>query len=207
MIIAPTFTANFDANFGANAPAAKAAWIAAAGVFTANFTDPIHVNITVDAVAGTSVFGESSCPLLQITYANLLAAVIADAKSPNDAIAIGPGGSMVAVDPTGGNGGWWLTKALAVIPDDLTDDGTTTFGAGNSFTFSGPIAAGTSDFQGVAAHEISEILGRQDSRAKRWATWPTRTLFWTTSPTRVPGRSRWWEGREQVFQLTMEQRC
>ncbi|HEV8071140.1 MAG TPA: NF038122 family metalloprotease [Planctomycetaceae bacterium] len=165
MIITPTFTANFDANFGANAPAARAAWIAAAGVLTANFTDPIHVNITVDAVAGVGVFGESSCSLLQITYANLLAAVIADAKSPNDAIAIGPGGSMVAADPTGGNGGWWLTKAqakaLAVIPDDLTDDGTTTFGAGNPFTFSGPIAAGTYDFQGVAAHEITEILGRQ----------------------------------------------
>src|SRR5262249_8302200 len=36
----------------------------------------------------------------------------------------------------------------------------TTFGAGNPFTFSGPITAGTYDFQGVAAHEISEVLGR-----------------------------------------------
>ena len=47
-----------------------------------------------------------------------------------------------------------------MIADDLTNDGTTTFGAGNPFTFSGPIAAGTFDFQGIAAHEISEVMGR-----------------------------------------------
>ena len=36
----------------------------------------------------------------------------------------------------------------------------TTFGVGNPFTFSGAIAAGTYDFQGIAAHEISEVMGR-----------------------------------------------
>src|SRR5262249_39154470 len=41
-----------------------------------------------------------------------------------------------------------------------SNDGTTTFGAGNPFTFAGPITAGTYDFQGVAAHEISEVMGR-----------------------------------------------
>ena len=71
---------------------------------------------------------------------------------------------MTAADPTGGTGTWWLTrsqaKALAQIPDDRSGDGTTTFGAGNPFTFSGAIAAGTYDFQGIAAHEISEVMGR-----------------------------------------------
>jgi hypothetical protein len=90
--------------------------------------------------------------------------VVADAKTPNDNIAIGPGGSMTAADPTNGTGTWWLTraqaKALGVIPDDQVNDGTTTFGAGNPFTFSGAIAAGTYDYQGIAAHEISEVLGR-----------------------------------------------
>lgn len=62
-------------------------------------------------------------------------------------------------------GGTWLlarpqAKALHVIPDDLSDDGGTTFGAGNPFTFSGAIAAGTFDFQGVAAYEIAEVMGR-----------------------------------------------
>jgi hypothetical protein len=51
-------------------------------------------------------------------------------------------------------------KALGYIPDDTSDDGGTTFGVRNSFTFSGPIAPGTFDFQGVAAHEIAEVMGR-----------------------------------------------
>lgn len=71
---------------------------------------------------------------------------------------------MTSADPTAGAGTWWLTraqaKALGVIPDDQSNDGKTTFGAGNHFTFSGPIAAGTFDFQGIVAHEISEVMGR-----------------------------------------------
>jgi hypothetical protein len=90
--------------------------------------------------------------------------VVADAKTQNDRIAIGPGGSMTVGDPTNGTGTWWLTrpqaKALGVIADDMADDGTTSFGAGSPFTFSGAIAAGTYDFQGIAAHEISEVMGR-----------------------------------------------
>jgi hypothetical protein len=164
LVITSNFTDNFNANFGANAAAAQAAWRAAAQVFTSNFTDNIHINITVDAVAGTSVFGESNTSLLSILYTDLRTKVVADATTQNDAIAIGPGGSMTAADPTNGTGTWWLTraqaKALGVIPDDLSEDGTTTFGAGNPFTFSGPIAAGTYDFQGIAAHEISEVMGR-----------------------------------------------
>ncbi len=164
MIITPTFTAGFDANFGANATAARAAWAAAAEIFTNNFEDNIHINITVDALPGTNVFGESFVSLLSISYADLLARVKANASTQNDQIAVGPGGSMTAVDPTNGAGTWWLTraqaKALGVIPDDMSDDGGTTFGAGNNFTLSGAIAAGTFDFQGIAAHEISEVMGR-----------------------------------------------
>ena len=164
MIITPTFTANFDANFGANATAARAAWAGAAQVFTSHFSDNININITVDAVAGTGVFGQSFASLLSVSYADLLAKVTADATTQNDQIAIGPGGSMTAADPTGGTGTWWLTrsqaKALGQIPDDMSEDGITIFGAGNPLTFSGAITAGTYDFQGIAAHEISEVMGR-----------------------------------------------
>ncbi len=70
---------------------------------------------------------------------------------------------MTATDPTGGQA-WFVTraqaKAIRLIADDQNYDGMTTFGAGNPFTFSEPIAASTWDFQGVAAHEISEVLGR-----------------------------------------------
>jgi len=164
VIITPTFTANFDTNFGANATAAKAAWIAAAQVFTTNFSDSININITVDAVAGTGVFGHSNTSLLSISYAELLALVSANAATLDDQISLGSGGSISAADPTNGTGTWWLArsqaKALGFIPDDMAQDGVTTFGAGYSFTFSGGITAGTYDFQGVAAHEISEVMGR-----------------------------------------------
>ena len=162
-VITPTFTAAFNADFGANAVAAQNAWKAAASVFTSNFTDNINVNITVDAVNGTSVFGQSNTFLDKFSYATLYAAVVADAKTADDATATGIGGSVSPVDPTGGAGNWWVTTAEARalgLPDSTAVDGTTTFGAGNPFTFSGPIAAGTYDFQGIAAHEISEVLGR-----------------------------------------------
>jgi len=164
LVITPTFTANFDTNFGAKAAAAKAAWIAAAQVFSSHLADKININITVDAVAGTNVFGQSSTPLLPISYSDLLAKIRAEASTPNDQIAIGSGGSMTAADPTSGAGTWWLTrsqaKALGHIPDDMSEDGHTTFGAGHPFTFSDPIPVGTFDFQGIVAHEISEVMGR-----------------------------------------------
>src|SRR4051812_14817026 len=110
LVITPTFTDGFDMNFGADAAAAKAAWLAAAGVFTTHFSDNIHINLTVDAVAGTNVFGHSDTSLLPIAYADLLARVQADASTQDDQIAIGPGGSMTAADPTNGAGTWWLTR-------------------------------------------------------------------------------------------------
>jgi hypothetical protein len=164
LIITPTFTTNFNTNFGANASAAQEAWKAAAEVFTTHFSDDININITVDALPGTSVFGESFPALVSISYADLLTRVTADATTQSDHVAVGSGGSMTAFDPTNGTGAWFLTraqaKALGHIPNDTVDDGGTTFGTGNAFTFTGPITAGTYDFQGVAAHEISEVMGR-----------------------------------------------
>ena len=164
MDITPTFTPNFDANFGAQADAARAAWEAAAEVFTSRFSDNIHINITVDALPGTTSLGRSFPRTVTISYADLFARVSDSARTPNDQIAIGPGGSMTTADPTNGAGTWFLTraqaKALGFIADDLSDDGGTTFGAGQPYTFSGAIMPGTFDFQGVAAHEISEVMGR-----------------------------------------------
>jgi hypothetical protein len=164
LVITPTFTAGFNTAFGANAVAAQNSWIAAANQFSANFSDNIHLNITVDGVAGTGVFGQSqSSRAFGYTWATLRGRVVADATTPDDALGIGAGGSITVADPSGGVT-WAIVssqaKALGLIADDLVNDGTTTFGAGNAFTFNGPIAPGTYDFQGVALHEISEIMGR-----------------------------------------------
>lgn len=164
MIITPTFTANFHTNFGANAAAAIDSWAAAAKRFTDAFSDDIHINITVDAVTKAGVFGKSYPAFETIEYDDLFERMSAHASTQTDVIATGTGGSMTAVDPTNGTGTWVLmrpqAKALGLIADDTVDDGGTTFGVNNAFTFSGPIAAGTYDFQGVAAHEIAEVMGR-----------------------------------------------
>lgn len=164
LVINPTFTANFNTNFGANAAAAQASWNAAAAVFMTNFTDNVTINITVDGVAGTSVFGQSSSTGFLTTYANARNLLITDAKTADDATSIGAGGSLTAADPTAGGNSIYVSrgqaKAIGLIASDGTTDGTTTFGAGNPFTFSGAIAGGTYDFQGVAAHEIAEVMGR-----------------------------------------------
>jgi hypothetical protein len=77
---------------------------------------------------------------------------------------VGAGGSITAADPVGTTHTYWVStaqaKAIGLVADNLSNDGTTTFGAGNPFTFSGPIAPGTFDFQGVCAHEITEVMGR-----------------------------------------------
>ncbi len=162
LIITPTFTTNFNDNFGLNAAAAQAAWNAAAATIAGNFSDNIHVNITVDAIAGTSIFGSSDFLFATLSYGALRTAVVNDATTPDDAVAISASGSIAAVSPVGGS---WLVskpqaKALGLLPDDLANDGTTTFGAGNNFSFSGTPTGGAFDFQGIAAHEITEVMGR-----------------------------------------------
>lgn len=186
MIITPTFTSGFNTNFGANATAAQAAWNAAAKVFTDAFSNDIHVNITVDAVTKASVFGESFPASVSISYADLFDQVVAYASTQYNAIAVGPGGSMTPTDPTNGAGTWLLmraqAKALGYIPDDMKDDGGTTFGVENPFTFSGPIASGTYDFQGIAAHEISEVMGRTGLSGTDGKTYSLIDCFSYTGP-------------------------
>jgi hypothetical protein len=164
LMITPTFTDRFNSSFGANAAAARNAWIAAAQAFTRHFANDIHINIKVHAVPGIDVFGASQSYFFSISYSDLRARIVARAKTQDDQIAISAGGSLTGNDPTNGTGTWWLTrpqaKALGLIQDDLSEDGITTFGAGNHFTFSGEIVSETYDFQGIAAHEISEVMGR-----------------------------------------------
>jgi hypothetical protein len=164
-IFTPTFTSAFNTNFGANAAAAQAAWLAAANILGSSISDNIHINVIVDAVAGTSVLGQSSTPLISTSFLNLYNHLVSDATSADDLTATGAGGSLNGgTDPIGGSSNWWVSrvqaKALSIIADDLVNDGTVTFGAGFSYTFSGAIAPGTYDFQGVVLHELTELMGR-----------------------------------------------
>jgi hypothetical protein len=169
MIINPTFD---DAGMAAAGLTATqiakvhTAFNFAASQFMSSFNDPINVNITVTAVAGIGILGHSATNLMSFSYAALRAALIADAKTADDAAAVGAGGSVTATDPAGGEHNWWISsaqaKALSLIPDSMSTDGTFTFGAGYTYTFDPANRAvpGQYDFVGVAEHEISEIMGR-----------------------------------------------
>ncbi len=165
-----TIDFNFDGtiatNFGSNAAAFEAAFASAAAVYTSNFSDNIHVNINVTSVTGTGTLGASNTSIGSLSWSNLRNYFANDAKTANDLTAIGAGGSMTVADPSNGADTWWVTraqeKALGIIGDDLSTDGTITIGSGFNYTYndSGGVTSGTIDLQGVADHEISEIMGR-----------------------------------------------
>ena len=145
----------------------KAANTFAALQFTSNYTDNINVNIMVTAVPGTGTLGMSNTSINSLaSYAALRAAAAGDSTTPDDATALGAGGSLVAADPIGGSHLYVVSraqrKALGLAANDFTNDGTFTFGGGFSYTYD-PLnraVAGKFDFIGVAMHEFSEIMGR-----------------------------------------------
>ena len=126
------------------------------------------INITVSGVAGTSVFGESSTDLQSISYASLQAALNANAAAsgnPNQLASLAAGGSLGGANPDTAATYWLSTaqaRALGVLSGTGTD-GQTTFGAGNPFSFAtgnSTPPAGEFYFEGVALHEIAEVMGR-----------------------------------------------
>ena len=89
--------------------------------FTTNYTDPINVNIFVTAVPGTGTLGMSSTFIFSIPdYATLRNAMVADSTTPDDATALGVGGSVPMADPIGGSHLYVMTraqvKALGLAP-------------------------------------------------------------------------------------------
>jgi autotransporter-associated beta strand protein len=128
------------------------------------YSDPVNINITVKTVAGTGTLGQSSTSLLGTnTYAQVRTALIGDASSADDTTANASLPS--SPDPTGGGAFLYSraeSKALGIIASDSANDGTFTFGAGHTYTFDPTSRAvgGAFDFMGVAAHEVSEIMGR-----------------------------------------------
>jgi hypothetical protein len=145
----------------------KAAMTYAASQFTSRYSDPIDVNIKVTAVSGTGTLGQSTTSLALVSnYAALRAAIVSDSTTPDDATALGAGGSLPAADPIGGAHAYLVStaeaKALGLVANNLSNDGTFTFGGGFSYTYdpNNRAVAGKVDFIGVAMHEISEIMGR-----------------------------------------------
>ena len=173
--VALTINLNFDSdtvflNAGlssADIVSMKAAANYAASQFTTNFNDGVNVNIRVTAVRGTSTLGQSDTFLTSVSsYTSMRNAFSSDAKTADDATAVGPGGSLPTSDPIGTTHNYMVTtaeaKALGLAPDDFSNDGTFTFGGGFSYAYdpANRAISGRIDFIGVAMHEFSEIMGR-----------------------------------------------
>src|SRR6202045_598000 len=162
----------------------KAAASFAASQFSNNFTDNINVNIKVTAVPGTSTLGQSDTFLMTVSsYAPLRGAVSSDSKTADDATSLGSGGSLPSSDPIGSSHVYMVTtaeaKALALTPDNLSNDGTFTFGGGFSYTYdpNDRAVSGKTDFIGVAMHEFSEIMGRIPLMGQNLTGSPDYMLF------------------------------
>jgi hypothetical protein len=170
LIITPTYnTASFTAD---GYSAAQIAQIESSVNYVINeyetlYSNPIHINITVQSTNQAGVLGGSSTSLVGFAnYSQTRNALLAEyAAHPNSTV-IQAGASLGATDPTGGGSFVFATaeaKALGLIADStINNDGTFTFGSTLAYTFDphNRQVAGEFDFTGVVEHEISEIMGR-----------------------------------------------
>jgi len=171
MIINFTFDSSVN-----SAPAGFVASLnAVAQYLESQFTNPITINIDVGYgevdghILEQGALGESETFLNQYSYSQVRNALIANAVSPDQ---ISAANSLPASDPTpGGSGHYWVStaeaKAIGLSGASSANDGFVGFASTNQnvkFTYNttngGPVASGTYDFFGVAAHEITEVLGR-----------------------------------------------
>lgn len=135
--------------------------------FSSTYNDPITLHFTVDENSiglGQSLFSNN---YWRGSYTALRAALVADAKTADDATATNTTDLPLSA-PYGavGSTAWYATsaeaKALGLITDQTVFDGTYTFNAAVSYTYdpNNRAVAGEYDFIGVTEHEFSELMGR-----------------------------------------------
>lgn len=172
----------------ANASAIEAAFNAVAHDYSKSFTNPakVYVNVSWGSVAGqalpTGAIGASVSTLYgYFTYAQIKndLASFSAANPADTALATGikalPGSAPVGPSkylvPSS------EAKALGLISaTQASTDGSIGFAgatSGYDFNPADGVAAGTYDFQAVAAHELAEVLGRIGGIADASPTWRT----------------------------------
>ena len=169
-----------------NAAQVENAFNYAAQQYESLVSNPIILNITVKASAGTSVFGQSGFTYsYSYSYQQIKAALQANSWTTASAAAI----ASLGADPTNGGSfdlNFAQAKALGLRSfNDPASDGTFTFGSGQNFDYSTTNRAipGEYDFIGVAEHEISEIMGRDAGLGRGSpALYDSYDLFRYTAP-------------------------
>jgi hypothetical protein len=142
--------------------------IAAAQYLESQFVDPVTVNVSIGygevngTALGSNTLGSSLSYLSSVSYTNLRNALAADATTTTDTTAVA---SLPSSSPVSGT--FWTTTAdakaigLAAATGTATD-GFIGFSSSLPFTYndSSGVASGTYDFNGVALHEMTEVMGR-----------------------------------------------
>lgn len=142
--------------------------LAAVNWLESQIIDPITLNIAVGygevngSALGSNALGASQTYLTSVSYSGLVNALTADATSATDSSVVA---SMPATAPVSGN--LWVSageaKALGLAAANTTStDGFVGFSSSLPFTYdnTGGVASGTYDFNGVALHELTEVMGR-----------------------------------------------
>ncbi|MBS0644420.1 MAG: NF038122 family metalloprotease [Proteobacteria bacterium] len=156
----------WDASVASAPTGFTTAILAAVDYLQRQFTDPVQINIAVGwgevhgSVLPSNAIGASVSYLAGYTYATVRKAIAGDASTTDDQSAVA---SLPSTAPVTGN--FWTTtaqaKALGLISGTSTAlDGAVGFSTGTPFTFSGTVAGGTYDFNAVALHELTEVMGR-----------------------------------------------
>jgi hypothetical protein len=183
--IKPTFDASITSR--ANAATIETAFDAAAAQIDKDFANPATVNITVSwGTAGGQKLGtgDISGSVDNLSGAYSYSAVVADLTAvskanPKDTTLATAVAHLPKADPTKKNAfeiPYAEAKAIGLLPASLPiADGYVGFSSGVNFDFNpvGGITAGDYDFEGLATHEIEEVLGRTsglESANPAWAT-------------------------------------
>jgi len=157
----------YDRSVSAAPAGFKATVNAVVHFFETHFTAPVTISIGVGygevdhRPLGPGNLGQSSYNLYSYNYSDITAALAAHATTSADHAALA---SLPVLSPV--DGSFWLSqaqaKALGLLGDTGGVDGSIGFAAASNFTFNRSLGvkAGSYDFFGAVAHEISEVMGR-----------------------------------------------
>ena len=164
-----TFDITWDSSVSSAPTAFKTAVVAAVTYLETLYTNAITLNIDIGygevagSAMGSGALGESESYLSSVSYSTLRSAL---ATKDTSAAGVSAVASLPTSSPIS-NATYWTTtadaKALGLISATSTAvDGYVGFSSSLPFTYSDTsgVASGTYDFNGVALHELTEVMGR-----------------------------------------------